>query len=344
MAKGTNLIASHHIGDLEDLAAYKSFLQAVDHLCHLTGVVPDVVAHDLHPEYLSSKFAADLDLPAIGVQHHHAHIASCLAEHRRDDRVLGIAFDGTGMGTDGVIWGGEFLVADLESYERVGHLAAVALPGGVRAIREPWRMALAWARTALGREEAERYGRSVDERWPSILAIVEREDSLRTTSAGRLFDGVAALLGIRPTVTYEAQAAIELEAAAAGEPLDTPVADGWDAAITADDDGSAVLDPSPLVAHVVAARDRGATVPAVAAAFHAALGRSVAAMARDLAANAGVGTVALSGGVFQNARLTEIVERELTASGVEVLVHSRVPPNDGGVSIGQAAVAARWQG
>ena len=344
VAKGTNLIASHHIGDLEHLAAYRSFLQAVHHLCDLTGVIPEVVAHDLHPEYLSSKFAADLDLPAVGVQHHHAHIASCLAEHRRDDRVLGIAFDGTGMGTDGVIWGGEFLVADLESYERVGHLAAVALPGGVRAIREPWRMALAWARTALSREEAERYGRSVDDRWPSILAIVEREDSLRTTSAGRLFDGVAALLGLRPTVTYEAQAAIELEAAAAGEPLDGPGAeDGWDAVVTSGEDGCAVLDPSPLIANVVAARDRGTPVPAVAAAFHAGLGRSVARLAADLAAGAGLATVALSGGVFQNARLTEIVERELAASGVEVLVHSRVPPNDGGVSIGQAAVAARWQ-
>jgi len=343
VARGTNLIASHHIGDLEHLAAYRSFLQAVRHLCDLTGVHPEVVAHDLHPEYLSSKFAADLDLPALGVQHHHAHIASCLAEHRRDDKVLGIAFDGTGMGTDGVIWGGEFLVADLESYERVGHLAAVALPGGVRAIREPWRMALAWARTALGREEAERYGRSVDERWPSILSIIEREDSLRTTSAGRLFDGVAALLGIRPTVTYEAQAAIELEAAAAGEPLESVLADGWDAVVTRGDDGCVVLDPSPLVARVVSSRDQGMAVPAVAAAFHAALGRAVASLARDLAAGAGVGTVALSGGVFQNSRLTEVVERELTTAGVDVLVHSRVPPNDGGVSIGQAAVAARWE-
>jgi hydrogenase maturation protein HypF len=344
VAKGTNLIASHHIGDLEHLAAYRSFLQAVGHLCDLTGVVPEVVAHDLHPEYLSSKFAAELDLPAVGVQHHHAHIASCLAEHGRDDRVLGIAFDGTGMGTDGVIWGGEFLVADLESYERVGHLAAVALPGGVRAIREPWRMALAWARTALGREEAERYGRSVDERWPSILSIVEREDSLRTTSAGRLFDGVAALLGIRPTVTYEAQAAIELEAAAAREPLDPALAGGWDAVVTTGEDGLQVLDPSPLVAQVVAERDRGTPIPVVAAAFHAALGRAVASLAAELAEAARLRTVALSGGVFQNARLTEIVERELTASGVDVLVHSRVPPNDGGVSIGQAAVAARWRG
>ncbi|MEA2687207.1 MAG: hydrogenase maturation protein HypF, partial [Actinomycetota bacterium] len=143
---------------------------------------------------------------------------------------------------------------------------------------------------------------------------------------------------------YEAQAAIELEAIAAGEPLDGPVADGWDAVITVGEDGCAVLDPSPLVALVVAERDRGTPVPEVAAAFHAGLGRSVAAMAKELAKAAGVGTVALSGGVFQNARLTEIVERTLTASGVEVLVHSRVPPNDGGVSIGQAAVAARWQG
>jgi hydrogenase maturation protein HypF len=204
-------------------------------------------------------------------------------------------------------------------------------------------MGLAWARTALGREEAERYGRSVDERWPSILSIIEREDSLRTTSAGRLFDGVAALLGIRPTVTYEAQAAIELEAAAAGEPLDPPAAGGWEAVVTRGAEGCAVLDPSPLVARVVAARDSGMTVPAVAAAFHAGLGKEVASLARDLAEAAGVGTVALSGGVFQNSRLTEIVERELTTSGVEVLVHSRVPPNDGGVSIGQAAVAARRQ-
>ena len=340
VAKGSNLIAGHHIGDLEHLAAYRSFLQAVDHLCHLTGVTPEVVAHDLHPEYLSSKFAADLDLPAVGVQHHHAHIASCLAEHRREDRVLGIAFDGTGFGTDGVIWGGEFLIADLDGYERVGHLAAVALPGGVRAIKEPWRMALAWARTALGRDEAERYGRSVDERWPSILAIVEREDSLRTTSAGRLFDGVAALLGIRPTVTYEAQAAIDLEAAAASQPLDM-AANGWDVTVGPGADGLVVVDPSPLIARVVAERDRGTPVPAIAAAFHVGLGRAVAGVAADLAQTAGVGAVALSGGVFQNARLTEIVERRLTGAGLNVLVHSKVPPNDGGVSIGQAAVAAR---
>ena len=179
-----------------------------------------MVAHDLHPEYLSTKFAAELDLPAIGIQHHHAHIASCLAEHGRTEPVLGVAFDGLGLGTDGTAWGGELLVADLDGFRRVGHLRQVALPGGDRAAREPWRMAIAWLAETLGVEEAERYGRGVDDRWAAVLGLAQRPDVLRTSSAGRLFDAVAALLGLRTRITYEAQAAIELEAAAAGQPLD----------------------------------------------------------------------------------------------------------------------------
>ena len=341
VAKGATVVASHHIGDLEHLAAYRSFVQAVDHLCHLTGVTPDVVAHDLHPEYLSTKYAVDLDLPVIGVQHHHAHIASCLAEHRRAGPVLGVAFDGLGMGTDGTIWGGEFLVADLAGFRRVGHLRTVALPGGNQAIREPWRMGLAWAAAALGREGAERYGRSADERWPVVLDLVERAGTLRTSSAGRLFDGVAALLGLRTRVTYEAQAAIELEACAAASssgPL-APAPDGYEPAV-ATSGGVVVLDPAPLVARVVADRDRGTPVPDIAAGFHAGLGQAVATVAAGLAGDNGLDTVALSGGVFQNARLTEVVEHELSALGLTVLVHRHVPPNDGGVSIGQAAIAA----
>ncbi|MGH9265639.1 MAG: carbamoyltransferase HypF, partial [Acidimicrobiales bacterium] len=222
VAKGDTVVASHHIGDLEHLAAYRSFLQAVDHLCSLTGVAPEVVAHDLHPEYLSTKFAADLDLPAVGVQHHHAHIASCLVEHGRTEAVLGVAFDGLGLGTDGTAWGGELLVADLDGFRRVGHLRPVALPGGDRAAREPWRMAIAWLAATLGADEAERYGRAVDDRWAAVLQLAQRPDVLRTSSAGRLFDAVAALLGLRTRITYEAQAAIELEAAAAGQPLVGP--------------------------------------------------------------------------------------------------------------------------
>ncbi|MDP9020826.1 MAG: carbamoyltransferase HypF, partial [Actinomycetota bacterium] len=215
VAKDANVVASHHIGDLEHLAAHRSFLQATEHLCHLTGVEPEVVAHDLHPEYLSTKYALDLDLPTVGVQHHHAHVASCLVEHGRTDPVLGIAFDGLGLGTDGTLWGGELLVADLRGFRRVGHLRSLPLPGGAQAIREPWRMALAWAHTALGPAAAARYGESADERWRAVLALLERPETPVTSSAGRLFDAVAALVGLRPRITYEGQAAIELEAAAA---------------------------------------------------------------------------------------------------------------------------------
>jgi len=338
VAKGANVIASHHIGDLEHLAAYRSFLQAVDHLCRLTGVAPDLVAHDLHPEYLSTKFATEADLPTLAVQHHHAHIASCLVDHGHEATVLGVAFDGLGMGTDGTMWGGEFLVADLSGFRRVGHLKAVPLAGGNQAVREPWRMAMAWARTAVGAEAAAAYGQGVDERWATVLALVERPDTLATTSAGRLFDAVAALCGLRARVTYEAQAAIELEAACAAVPPDD--APGWDVAVSTEA-GMTVVDPSPLVGRVIAERARGTAVAHIAAGFHDGLGRAVATVAADLAADNGLDTVALSGGVFQNARLTEVVVTHLAARGLGVLVHEHLPPNDGAISVGQAAIAAR---
>jgi len=337
VAKGATLVASHHIGDLEHLPAYRSFLQAVDHLSHLAGVEPDLVAHDLHPEYLSTKFTMDLDLPSLAVQHHHAHVASCLVEHGRSEPVLGVAFDGLGMGPDATLWGGEFLVADLAGYRRVGHLRSVSLPGGNQAVREPWRMALVWAAVALGEDAAERYGKEVDERWPAILALSRHANTPTTTSAGRLFDAVAALLGLRTTVTYEAQAAIELEACATGvPPSHSP---GYELVTNREADGL-VLDPSPILARVVAERDAGVAYPLISARFHDGLGRGVARAAAALAGEAGLGTVALSGGVFQNARLTAVVHRELTRAGLSVLVHQRVPPNDGGISIGQAGVAA----
>ncbi len=337
VAKGTAVVASHHIGDLEHLPAYRSFVQAIDHLCHIAGVHPELVVHDLHPEYLSTKFALDLDLPDLAVQHHHAHIASCLAEHAHAGPVLGIAFDGLGMGPDGTLWGGEFLVADLHGFRRVGHLRAVPLPGGNRAIREPWRMGLVWSREALGAAEAGRYGAGVDERWPAVMALMERPETPSTTSAGRLFDAVGALLGLRPRVTYEAQAAIELEACSAGVPLDAVAPYPFETASTG---GLLVLDPRPLIAKAVAERDAGTPVALVSAGFHAGLGQAAATAAAELARAEGLDTVALSGGVFQNARLTEIVDGQLRAQGLTVLVHQRVPPNDGGISIGQAAIAA----
>ncbi len=329
---GTDVVASHHIGDLEHLATYQSFLQAIDHLLGLYRVTPEVVVHDLHPEYLSTKLAVDLDLPAIGVQHHHAHVASCLAEHGRTGPVLGLAFDGSGYGTDGTLWGGEILVADLRGFERVGHLAPVTMPGAAAAIREPWRMGVAWAHRAGVEHPFD------DPRSDAVADLVARGHGPTTTSMGRLFDAAAALIGLRPSVTYEAQAAIELEALARSVPRsEAPL---FDVEVVDDALGTVIVDPAPLVSALVDGRARDVAPALLAAGFHEAIGSAVARAAIDLARRHGLRTVALSGGVFQNLRLSTIVEEAVAGAGLEVLVHRTVPPNDGGISVGQAAVAA----
>jgi hydrogenase maturation protein HypF len=338
VASGTSVVVSHHLGDLEHAATHQAFRQAVEHLLHLRDVDPEVIAHDLHPEYLSTKFALDLDVPLLGVQHHHAHIASCLAEHGEEGQVVGIAYDGLGWGTDGTAWGGEFLVCDLDGFERAGHLRPVPLPGGAAAIREPWRMAVSWAAAALDDDALPDVLAPLDARWPEVAALAASTRALATTSAGRLFDAVAALLGVRSVTTYEGQAAIELEAlarqvapsAAACPPVEVRV-----------EDGRAVLDPAPLVRAVVDAVARGEAPALTAAGFHRGLATGTIEIATAIAADRGLGTVALSGGVFQNARLTALVAGGLEEAGLRVLTHRLVPPNDGGISFGQAAIAAR---
>lgn len=337
---GDHVVVSHHIGDLEHLANHTAFRQAIEHLCALYDVTPDIVAHDLHPEYLSTKFAHDLDLPLVGVQHHHAHVAACLVDNACDGPVLGIAFDGLGYGADGTLWGGEFLLADRADFTRVGHLAPVALPGGGNAIREPWRMAVAWAQAA-GVADGMR-----DPRRDDVARLAAADATPTTTSAGRLFDAVAALLGIRTVATYEGQAAIELEAAArrvSSPPTDRtgpvqhryPVLDR-----TSSEEGVRALDPRPLIAAIVADRDRGVPTEVIAAAFHHSLGHAVADVAASLALANDVATVVLTGGVFQNVLLHTTVAEALTDAGLHVLAHRDVPPNDGGLCVGQAAVAA----
>jgi len=331
VATRSHVVPSHHIGDLEHLATYRSFIQAVDHLCRLYGVEPEVVAHDLHPEYLSTKFAVDLDLDAVAVQHHHAHVASCLVEHQRTDPVIGVAFDGLGYGPDGTMWGGEFLLADLHGFERLGHLAPVVMPGGTAAIREPWRMAVSWG---LQSDVAPVFD---DGRLAAVISLVEAGRGPMTTSVGRLFDALAALIGLRSTVSHEAQAAVALEAAARHVPRDRapvyPVRVAGDASVR-------VLDPRQLIAAAVSDRRAGAAIDIVAAGIHEGIGRATADLAWTLATERGMDTVALSGGVFQNARLSEIVTSRLQALGLTVLAHARIPPNDGGISLGQAAIAA----
>ncbi len=334
VTRGATVVPSHHLGDLEHLATYTSFLQAIEHLPALYGVRPEVIAHDMHPEYLSTKYAQELDLPTIAVQHHHAHVAACMVEHGRVDPVVGLAFDGLGYGPDGTMWGGEVLVADLGESRRVAHLRAAPMPGGVAAIREPWRMAAVWA--GLAGLDVEAVLPDIDPGTrDAIVGLAARPNAIITTSAGRLFDAVAVLLGGRRRVSYEAQAAIELEA------LARTVA--RERAPRYDLDDELVLDPAPLLAAIW--RDRAAGVePAVlAAGFHESLGRAAARLAERVARDAGLDTVVLTGGVFQNSVLTEVVESALLDAGIRVLVHCTIPPNDGGISVGQAAIAG-WLG
>jgi hydrogenase maturation protein HypF len=330
VAKGERAWVGHHIGDLKTYEVLQAFEAGIEHFERLFAVVPEVVVHDEHPDYLSTRYAlAREGVETVAVQHHHAHLSACLAEHGVSGPAVGAIYDGTGYGSDGTAWGGELLVGGLDGFERVGHLWPVRLPGGDRAVRQPWRMACAWLLEAgwdgpLPAPDRKR-GEQVAELARSGLS------SPLTTSMGRLFDAIAALCGLRSEVTYEGQAAIELEAAA-----DPGEHGEYDLPVTA----HGVLDARPAV--LAAARDvaAGAGPGAVSARFHAAVAGATAAAAAAAASRAGVDTVVLSGGVFQNRTLLSATASRLEASGLRVLVPERLPPNDGGVSYGQAAVAA----
>jgi hydrogenase maturation protein HypF len=344
LAKDHHAFVSHHIGDLENAETLQSFTAGIEHFSRLFDITPQVVAHDLHPEYLSTKYALDLDgVDLVGVQHHHAHIASCLADNGIGDStggpVIGVAFDGTGYGPDGTIWGGEFLIADLAKFRRAGHLAQVPLPGGAAAIRQPWRMAAAYL-AAVGLDASSLpVAQRNAARWDAIVAMAQRGvNAPPTSSAGRLFDAVAALLDIRDEITYEGQAAIELEQRA--DPGETRAyrAGIETAPIEA---GAPFLVRGPdLVAAAVDDRARGVPVELIAARFH----NGVAALIEDgcvlLREQHALDTVALSGGVFQNLLLLKRTVTRLESAGFRVLLHSRVPCNDGGISLGQAVIAA----
>jgi hydrogenase maturation protein HypF len=318
VAHGRQAWLSSHLGDLDSAAAIQAFRADMELHLAMLGLEPEVVACDLHPDYASTHWAHEQDAALVEVQHHHAHAAACLAEHGEQGPALALVFDGTGYGPDGTLWGGELLRCDLEHYERVAHLEPVTLPGGEAAIREPWRAAASYL---------ERAGRPVRfEHWPAVRQSL-RVNAPLSSGMGRLFDAVAALLGVREHCSYEGQAAIELEQLAAGvaaAPYDCSVAGGTiagaDLVRAAHDD-------------LVAGRPR----EQIAAAFH----EGVAAAAVRACELAGQPRLAvLSGGTFQNLRLLDAVRRGLEARDFTVLTHRLVPPNDGGVSYGQAAVAA----
>jgi hydrogenase maturation protein HypF len=339
LARGTRAWLSHHIGDLENYETLLSFTEAIESFGRLFAVEPEVVAHDLHPEYLSTKYALEQDdVELVGVQHHHAHMAACLAEHGQDGSAVGAIFDGTGYGLDGTVWGGELLLGDLRSFRRVGALAPVAMPGGARAIKQPWRMTCAWLSSVYEREPdlpASMSGHVDPRAWNQVRRLISTNTaSVATTSIGRLFDAVAALIGVRAEVNYEGQAAIELEAACdPGERGSYPVSLSQEGELL-------TIDPREAIARVAA--DVRAREPrgAIARRFHRAVADATVEACATLADAHGTELVVLSGGVFQNRLLLESVVDGLSGAGLRVLVPERLPVNDGGIAYGQAAVAA----
>ena len=343
LARGGRAIVSHHIGDLENEQTLRSFREGIEHFERLLEIEPEIVAHDLHPEYLSTKYALDLDgVELVGVQHHHAHLAACLAEHGESAaHAVGAIFDGTGYGSDGTVWGGELLAGDVGGFRRVGMLRPVRLPGGAAAIREPWRMACAWLAAAA--EEvadvpvpAAVAGHVAPQRWRQVAHLARSGlSSPATSSMGRLFDAVAALCGVRAHVSYEGQAAIELEAAC------DPHERGRYPIDVHEDVDALVIDPRETIRCVAADAERGAAVGRIAAMFHAAVTQATVSACTLAAERERTELVVLSGGVFLNRRLLEGAAAGLSAAGLRVLFPERLPIGDGGISYGQTAVAAR---
>jgi hydrogenase maturation protein HypF len=339
--KGDEAFLSQHIGDLENVEAYKFFQESVEHLQRILEVRPAIVAYDLHPDYLATRWVlAQNGMKAVGVQHHHAHIASCMAENHLQGRVIGFALDGTGYGMDGHIWGGEVLLADYRDFERVARLAYVPLPGGSAAIREPWRMAVSYLQAAFGAgllKLAIPFLKQIPQ--PKILTILQmmdrRVNSPLTSSCGRLFDAVAALINVRHEVNYEGQAAIELEMcrdeAFEGQPYPFAINEA----------GSILqIDSRPLFRAVVEDLLDGATAGRVSQRFHDGLIGALSRLAQILRERTSLNSVCLSGGTFQNAFLATRLEQQLRRMGFDVFTHSQVPAGDGGLSLGQAVVAA----
>ena len=352
VASGRHAWLSAHVGDMDDIGTQRAFERAAQQLTAITATSPELLAADQHPGYRSTQWAKrDTTGPHLLVQHHHAHVAAAMAEHGLDGRtpVIGVAFDGTGYGTDGAVWGGEVLLADYAGFRRFAHLAYVPLPGGDTAVRRPYRMALAHLAAA---------GIAWSPQLPCVLACPEQErrvlarqiergvNCVPTSSMGRLFDAVSALIGICQHAGYEAQAAMELEAAATTcpHPQRTSADERYRFTLSAaGEPASLTADPAPLLAAIVADLEHGTPLGRIALAFHTAVAGLVAELCVRARERHGLETVALTGGVFGNTLLSSACAERLREHGFHVLRHRLVPPNDGGLALGQAVIAATAQ-
>jgi len=343
LSVGRNIFISQHIGDLENDESLEAFHRVIKSLCRLYQSEPVQLASDLHPDYLSTRYACAQHHPVAAIQHHYAHVCACMAENEIEGRVLGVAWDGTGFGTDGTVWGGEFLLTDDTGYRRAASFRAFALPGGEQAVREPRRAALGVIHAMLGDDLFEGHDfpfmRSFKETELTVLRqmLRRRINSPMTTSAGRLFDAVAAITGLRQIVDFEGQAAMELEFAAADAvddayPLGLPAMDARDSS-----NAMLIFDWGPAVSAVIQDLRDGLPEELISARFHNTLVEAIVEIAQRL----GESRVVLTGGCFQNRYLTERAVRRLSETGFRPYWHQRVPPNDGGISLGQVIAAAR---
>jgi len=351
IADGERAVLSQHIGDLQNQATLDSFSHTVAHLSGLLEITPTLVVSDLHPDYLSSRFADESGLPQVAVQHHHAHLAACMAENGLDGAVIGIIFDGTGYGTDGTVWGGEFLTGGYDDFERAGHFKQLPLPGGDAAVREPWRMAMSYLYRACGEGAftiEHPVTRVLPEQERALFAQMLRRgiNSPLTSSCGRLFDAVAALLGVRHTVSYDGQGAIELEALAEAREAKSPPAPlsqrgEYRYDMVYPEHAPFQIDFAPMFPEILADLTDGTEASASAWRFHTTVAAAATEACLHIAAASGLDRVVLSGGVFQNRLLSKMIFTALTDAGLNVFTHRLVPPNDGGIALGQAAIAGR---
>jgi hydrogenase maturation protein HypF len=350
LTQGKHAFLSQHVGDLENLESYKFFEEAIKHLQKVLEIRPEIVAYDLHQDYFSTKWALrQADVSLVGVQHHHAHIASCMAENHLDGTVIGFALDGTGYGSDGNIWGGEVLVASYQGFERAAHFEYVHMPGGSAAIHEPWRMAVSYLTHHFGSDFLDRkiptatlpFLEKIGRRKLDLLlhVIERRVNSPLTSSCGRLFDAVAAIADIRQQVTYEAQAAIELEMLAGNSTSDEaytfellPARDGW------------IIGTKQLFEALIEDVASNRPVAEISRRFHNGLVQIFGQVAHLLRERTSLNRVCLSGGTFNNLYLTERLSSQLLCAGFEVFTQNEVPAGDGGLSLGQAMVAANVKG
>jgi len=343
LTRGNFAFMGQHVGDLENASSFDFFRESVTYLSRILQIQPGIIAYDLHPDYLSTKWAlSQRGVRLVGVQHHHAHIAACMAENGIDGRVIGLSLDGSGYGMDGRIWGGEALLAGYDGFKRAAHFAYVALPGGAAAIREPWRMAVSYLSQTFGEHFLDLnipFVRTLEPRKVDLILrmIEQRVNSPLTSSCGRLFDAVAALVGIRREVSYEAQAAIELEMAGrrssdlATYPFDIYRQDGcWQ------------IDSSSLFGAIAEDLCRHLTAEIISRRFHNGLVETFARLACLLREESSLNRICLSGGTFNNLLLLEPLVRRLQSHRFEVFIHSQVPAGDGGLSLGQALVAAHY--